>query len=145
MHIMSIVTYERRDNMGSTRYIMSIGELSRKDNSICFRKNGKNVYPEEIELLISNLPYVAESMVFGTPKNDDLVVSAKIVYNKDIVAQKYGDISESDLKEIIWKDIKKINSTLANYKHIKKLINTDEPIINTTTQKLKRYEELKKM
>ena len=41
---MSIVTYERRDNMGSTRYIMSIGELSRKDNSICFRKNGKNVY-----------------------------------------------------------------------------------------------------
>ena len=44
MHIMSIVTYERRDNMGSTRYIMSIGELSRKDNSICFRKNGKNVY-----------------------------------------------------------------------------------------------------
>ena len=41
MHIMSIVTYERRDNMGSTRYIMSIGELSRKDNSICFRKNGK--------------------------------------------------------------------------------------------------------
>ena len=41
---MSIVTYERRGNMGSTRYIMSMGELSRKDNSICFRKNGKNVY-----------------------------------------------------------------------------------------------------
>lgn len=30
--------------MGSTRYIMSMGELSRKDNSLCFRKNGKNVY-----------------------------------------------------------------------------------------------------
>ena len=44
MHIMSIVTYERRGNMGSTRYIMSMGELTRKDNSICFRKNGKNVY-----------------------------------------------------------------------------------------------------
>ena len=84
-------------------------------------------------------------MVFGTPKNDDLVVSAKIVYNKDIVAQKYGDISEADLKEIIWKDIKKINSTLANYKHIKNLIITDEPMIKTTTQKVKRFEELKKM
>ena len=44
MHIMSSVTYERTGNMGSTRYIMSMGELSRKDNSICFRKNGKNVY-----------------------------------------------------------------------------------------------------
>lgn len=30
--------------MGSTRYIMSSGELSRKDQSLCFRKEGKNVY-----------------------------------------------------------------------------------------------------
>lgn len=30
--------------MGSTKYIMSAGELKRKDNSICFRKEGKNVY-----------------------------------------------------------------------------------------------------
>ncbi len=30
--------------MGSTRYIASMGELGRKDNSLCFRKNGKNVY-----------------------------------------------------------------------------------------------------
>lgn len=30
--------------MGSTRYITSMGELTRKDNSLCFRKNGKNVY-----------------------------------------------------------------------------------------------------
>ncbi|MCQ4635969.1 type I-B CRISPR-associated endonuclease Cas1b [Anaerovorax odorimutans] len=30
--------------MGSTRYIMSMGELTRKDNSLCFRKGDKNVY-----------------------------------------------------------------------------------------------------
>lgn len=30
--------------MGSTRYLMSMGEITRKDNSLCFRKNGKNVY-----------------------------------------------------------------------------------------------------
>lgn len=30
--------------MGSTRYITSMGELSRKDNSLCFRKDGKNIY-----------------------------------------------------------------------------------------------------
>lgn len=30
--------------MGSTRYIMSMGELTRKDNSLCFKKEGKNVY-----------------------------------------------------------------------------------------------------
>ncbi|MDW8803030.1 type I-B CRISPR-associated endonuclease Cas1b [Clostridium sp. A1-XYC3] len=30
--------------MGSTRYIASMGELTRKDNSLCFRKDGKNIY-----------------------------------------------------------------------------------------------------
>ena len=29
--------------MGSTKYIMSMGELTRKDNSLCFRNDGKNV------------------------------------------------------------------------------------------------------
>lgn len=52
----------------------------RKKNVIVL-KNGKNIYPEELELLVNNLPYVQENMVFGMPKNDDLVVSAKIVYN----------------------------------------------------------------
>ena len=46
--------------MGSTRYIMSMGELTRKDNSLCFRKDGRNVYipienTREIERLASNM------------------------------------------------------------------------------------------
>lgn len=116
----------------------------RKKNVIVL-KNGKNIYPEEIELLLSSLPYVSENMVYGTPKDDDLILSVKIVYNKDYINDKYGNISEDELKEIIWKDIKKVNSTLANYKHIKKLIITDEPMIKTTTQKVKRFEEIKKL
>ena len=84
-------------------------------------------------------------MVFGLPKDDDFVLSVKIVYNKDYVSEKYKDITETDLKELIWKDIKNINSNLANYKHIKNLIITDEPMIKTTTQKVKRFEEIKKL
>ena len=116
----------------------------RKKNVVVL-KNGKNIYPEEIELLVNNLPYVAESMVFGKPKDNDLVLSVKIVYNKDYIKEKYGEISEEDLKNIIWKDIKKINSSLPKYKHIKNLIITDEPMIKTTTQKVKRFEEIKKI
>jgi CRISPR-associated protein Cas1 len=44
---MNIATYKDKKMevfMGSTRYIMSMGELSRKDNSLCFRKNNKNTY-----------------------------------------------------------------------------------------------------
>ena len=116
----------------------------RKKNVIVL-KNGKNIYPEELELLVNNLPYVAESMVFGMPKDDDLVVSVKIVYNEIFVKQKYGKISEEELRDIIWKDIKEINKGLTKYKYIKNLIITNEPMIKTTTAKVKRHEEMKKM
>ncbi len=43
VHILNIAIY-RRKSWGSTRYITSMGELKRKDNSLCFRKDNKNVY-----------------------------------------------------------------------------------------------------
>lgn len=106
----------------------------RKKNVIVL-KNGKNIYPEELEVLINNLPYVAESMVYGEEKDDDLLVSVKIVYNKEYVNEKYGDIPEEELRSIVWNDIKEINTKLPKYKYMKKLILTDEPMIKTTKHK----------
>ena len=114
----------------------------RKKNVIVL-KNGKNVYPEELEILVNNLPYVAESMVFGMPKDDDLVVSVKIVYNKEYKEE--NNLSEEDLKNKIWEDIKEINKEVPTYQHIKNLYITDEPMIKTSTAKVKRFEEIKKI
>ena len=119
--------------------------ITGRQKNVIVLKNGKNVYPEELEILINNLPYVEESMVFGMPKDDDLVVSVKIVYNETYVKQKMGNISEDELKDIIWKDIKSINSKLTTFKHIKNLIITNEPMVKTTTAKVKRFEEIKKI
>lgn len=113
----------------------------RKKNVIVL-KNGKNVYPEELEILINNLPYVSESLVYGMEKDDDLVVSTKIVYNKDYIKHKYKDITQEELHEIVWKDIKEINKGLTTYKYIKHLVLTDEPMQKTTTAKIKRYKEI---
>ncbi len=116
----------------------------RKKNVIVL-KNGKNIYPEEIEILISRLPYVAENMVYGKPtKDDDLEINAKIVYNAEYMNQTYSNKEISDYKEIIWNDIKEINKSMPAYKHIRSIV-TDEPMIKTTTQKIKRNEELKKI
>lgn len=114
----------------------------RKKNVIVL-KNGKNIYPEELEILINDLPYVEESMVFGMPKEDDLVVSAKIVYNKEF--KEKNNYTEEKLREKIWQDIKEINKELPTYQHMKNIIVTDEPMIKTTTAKVKRYEEIKKI
>lgn len=107
-------------------------------------KNGKNIYPEELENLINKLPYVSESIVFGYPKDDDLVVTAKIVYNKEYVDEMMQGISKEDFEKIVWQDIKKINSTLSTFKHIKKIVVTDEPMIKTTTAKIKKLAEIEK-
>ena len=117
----------------------------RKKNVIVL-KNGKNIYPEEIEILIARLPFVAENMVFGKPTtNNDLEINAKIVYNKEYMNQTYPNKTESDFKDIIWNEIKQINQSMPAYKHIRDIIVTDEPMIKTTTQKVKLNEELKKI
>lgn len=115
----------------------------RKKNVIVL-KNGKNVYPEELEILLNNLPYVAESLVYGMPKDDDLVVSAKVVYNKDAMDHLYPGKTLEELHNIVWKDIKEINKELTTYKYIKNLILTDVPMAKTTTAKVKRYQEIPK-
>ena len=115
--------------------------------SVIVTKNGKNIYPEEIEILINKLPYVEESMVFGKPaKDNDLMICAKIVYNSDYLKENYSNLSKEDYHNFIWQDIKsKINKSMPTYKYIREIIVTDEPLIKTTTQKIKRFEEIKKI
>lgn len=111
-------------------------------------KNGKKVFPEELETLINRNEEIEESFVYGMPDKEDkskIKVAVEVVYNKEIVKEKYGDISEEDLFSIIWNKIKEINKTLPRYKYIMHMVLTDEPLIKTTTHKTKRNEELKKV
>lgn len=135
---------------GDLGYIDKEGYLfiTGRKKDVIVLKNGKNIYPEELEILINKLPYVAESLVFGMPdsKKDDLVLSAKIVYNKDVMNEMFEGKEVNDYHDIIWQDIKaQINKQMPAYKSIRDIIVTDEPLIKTTTQKIKRHEEIKKI
>ena len=133
---------------GDYAYIDKDGFLfiTGRKKDIIVLKNGKNVYPQEIEFLINKLPYVTESLVYQREKsNTDTMLCAKIVYDKDIIKDVLGDKKEEEYKNIIWNEIKEINKTLPVFKHIKNIDITTEPFVKTTTQKVKRYEELKKI
>ena len=109
-------------------------------------KNGKKVFPEELEILINRLDIVEECMVFGMPdisNKNDVKLSVKIVYNKEVAKEKYPDVSKEELKQIVWEQIKEINKTFPPYKYIKNMILTDKELIKTTTKKVKRNEEIK--
>ena len=111
-------------------------------------KNGKKVFPEELETLINRLDIVEECIVFGIPDEkdkNDIKLSVKVVYNKDVAKEKYPNMSEEELKKVIWEKIKEINKTFPPYKYIKNMILTDEELIKTTTKKVKRNEEIKRI
>jgi len=133
---------------GDLGYVDKDGFLfitGRKKNVIVL-KNGKNIFPEEIETLLNRSDYIAESFIYGRTASDDSVsVCAKIVYNKEKIEESLGIKSKEEIFDIIWQEVKKINKTMPTYKYIKDIIVTDEPLIKTTTQKVKRHEELAKI
>ena len=107
-------------------------------------KNGKNIYPEELETLINKIEGVKESFVYGKPEDDgDYTICAKIVYDKEMAEEIFGTLEEEKLKELIWQEVKKVNKTMPAYKYIREISITGEELIKTTTQKIKRFEEIK--
>ena len=118
--------------------------LTGRQKDVIVLKNGKKVFPEEIEMLVDKLEEVEESFIYGLPQNgnkNDPMVSLEVVYTEDAIKDK----TEEELKKIIWDKVKEINKTLPQYKYIKNLIITNEPLIKTTTHKVKRKEELEKI
>ncbi len=132
------------------------GDLARIDEEgyvfICGRKknvivlkNGKNIYPEEIEQLINKIEGVEESLIFGKQKNEDkedIKVFVKIVYNKKTMQQIYQVENEEEIYSILAKKVKKVNQFLPKYKMIRGIIITEEPLIKTSTNKIKRQENI---
>lgn len=116
--------------------------------NVIVTQNGKNIYPEEIELLLSKIPEISECMVYGKKeegKNDkELIITAKVIPNYDEIETRHGkDLSEEQIHKIIWDEIKNVNKQLTSYKAVKKLEIKKDEFEKTTTMKIKRYKEIK--
>lgn len=123
--------------------------IAGRKKTVIVLKNGKNIYPEEIEALIGRIDGVKESFVFGVPANNadekESKINAEIVYEKERMKEILGTIDEDKIKEYLWENVKTINKTMPAYKYIREIIVTDQELIKTTTQKVKRHEEIKKV
>ena len=117
-----------------------------RKKSVIVLKNGKNIFPEEMEHLVNRIEGVKESFIFGKSNKgdkDDIKIYVKVVYDKDIVKQAYKVETEEEIYKAINNKIKEINKTMPLYKSIRGLILSQEPLIKTTTSKIKRQEEIK--
>jgi long-chain acyl-CoA synthetase len=112
--------------------------------NVIVTKNGKNVYPEEIETLLGRSDYIKEALVYGKEGKDDVIVCAIIVPDKEKLEEdiKAGILPQQDVDAIINAEVKRINKELVTYKYIKELTLRDTEFEKTTTKKIKRYQEL---
>lgn len=120
--------------------------ITGRKKNVIVQKNGKNIFPEELETLINHIPFVKESIVYGRPTwDDDLDICVKIVYDKDEIKAVHGYKSEEDILKDMKEAVSKINENMPPYKHIRDVIVTSEELIKTTTAKVKRHEEIAKI
>ena len=111
--------------------------------SVIVTKNGKNIYPEEVEYYLNDNPLISEALVQGIQEDDDdeTYVKAQIYPNLEAISEylKGSVPTKEEIKKIISDVVSSVNSKLPNYKHIKGFIIRDKEFEKTTTQKVKRY------
>lgn len=115
--------------------------------NVIVTQNGKNIYPEEIELMLGEVSEIKECMVYGkeVEGEKELIITVKVIPNKEEIEAKYGkDLNDEEIYNIIWEKIKEVNHKLTSYKAIKKLEIKKDEFIKTTTMKIKRYAEINK-
>ncbi len=111
--------------------------------SVIVTKNGKNIYPEELEYYLNDSPLISEALVLGIHKDndDETYINAQIFPNMEAIKENFkGSIPTKDeIKKIISDVISSVNKKLPNYKHIKDFVIRDKEFEKTTTKKIKRY------
>ena len=127
--------------------------ITGRSKNVIVTQNGKNIYPEEIEMLLDKIPEIKEVMVYGkapegeeAKRKDDkeLIITARVIPDREKIEELHGNISDDEIKKIIWEQIKGVNKKLTSYKAVKSLELKEGEFEKTSTMKIKRYKELQK-
>lgn len=113
--------------------------ITGRKKNVIVTKNGKNIFPEEVEYYLMKSPYIAEVIVTGEePDEGDLIVVAHIVPDREELSEKFGDVSDEELQKIFKKIIRDTNDMMTSYKRVKKFVIRKDEFEKTSTRKIKR-------
>ena len=115
----------------------------RKAN-IIVTQNGKNIFPEEIEFVLTqNVPLILETVVFGTrTTSGNQEVSAEVFCDKEYM-DKHPQLANlaldsEELRQVVLAEIKEVNKKLQPYQRVKHVTLRDEPFERNTSRKILR-------
>lgn len=115
--------------------------LSGRKKNVIITKNGKNVFPEEVEFYLNKSDYIKECIIFGKEDEEsgDALVCANIVLDTEYINELNDHYTEEALKMHIQEVIHDINSKMPLYKRIRRFNIKQEELEKTTTKKIIRY------
>lgn len=115
--------------------------ITGRKKNVIVTKNGKNIYPEEIEYLLGKHDLIAECLVFGGPGEDgEIVVRAEIFPNMEIAKEQHQltDPLSDEMRRVVGDIVKSVNHELSSYKYIRSFTLRDREFEKTTSKKIKR-------
>ena len=95
--------------------------------------------------MVNKIEGVKESFIFGKQQSsdkNDIKINVKIVFDREILKDVYGAITDEEIRKTLAGKVKTINTQMPKYKAIRGIILTEEPLIKTTTNKIKRQANL---
>jgi long-chain acyl-CoA synthetase len=104
-----------------------------RSKALILSSSGQNIYPEEVESILNNVPYVSESLV--VQKQDKLI---GLVYPEWERAEK-EDISEQELQNLMNQQLETVNQQLPNYSKLSEIRLQKENFEKTPKQSIKRF------
>ncbi|MGN1269297.1 MAG: AMP-dependent synthetase/ligase [Clostridia bacterium] len=116
-----------------------------RKKSVIVLKNGKNIFPEEMENLVNKIEGVKESFIYGKQQSEDkedIKINVLIVFDREIIKDVYKIQSDQEIYKVISTKIKELNRKMPQYKAIRGIMLTEKSLIKTTTNKIKRQENL---
>ncbi|WP_324825326.1 AMP-dependent synthetase/ligase [Sinanaerobacter sp. ZZT-01] len=114
--------------------------VSGRKKNVIVTKNGKNIFPEEVEFYLGKSDYIKEVLVSGLEgeKSGETIVFAEIVPEYSAIEEKFGRLSEEALRKLLKQVIDDTNDHMATYKRVKRFKIREEEFEKTTTKKIKR-------
>ena len=116
-----------------------------RKKSVIVLKNGKNIFPEEMEALVNKIEGVKESFIFGKQQSDDkddIKINVKIVFDREIMQEAYKVTTDEEIYKVLAEKVKEVNQIMPKYKAIRGILISEEPLLKTTTSKIKRQANL---
>lgn len=120
--------------------------ISGRKKSVIVNREGKNIYPEEVEQQITRSPFIREALVLGYREADMKVgelVGAIVVPDQEVLdahlKRQHRKLTDEETDEFIRNEVKKQVSAIAEYKRPRRILVRWEEFEKTTTGKIKRY------